>query len=580
MNKDELLAKFQRLGKVLMTPVLILPIAGILQGFGNAFTSPTLTAAVPWLAAPGFAIFFSILKAAASIVMNNIPVIFSICLAYGFAKSEKATAALCGFLGYMCMNSVMGTFLTATGVIDPANLTTGQSTILGITTLDTGVIGGLLVGAIVAWLHNRYYKIELPAVFSIFNGTRFIPAVTLLSCSILALVMSFVFPFIQNALGALSEFIKTTGAFGAFVYGAGERMLLPFGLHHFVYLPFFFTSLGGVETIDGQTVQGAINIYNAILGSPSTPFNIEVSRFVMNGKVIFAMFGLPGAALAFYKTALPKNKKKTAALMIAIVVPCILSGITEPLEYSFLFIAPILYVFHALMAGLAYALTYILQFNVAGSASFGGPLLSLIFNGIMGAAKGSNWQVILFLGPIYFVVYYFVFKFIILKKDLKTPGREEESDDEAEKAPKTVISDLIPAIVEAVGGDNNIKSVEACFTRLRIQLNDCDKVVDDAEFTEKLEARGIVHVNGGVQIVYGNMALTTQPRCASCWAWSKRLKHTSKINTGRRPILQSGAGLCCFGANGQVHDVLAALFWHCLSCVRASCNGEVRPFQS
>ena len=283
-------------------------------------------------------------------------------------------------------------------------------------------------------------------------------------------------------------------------------MLLPFGLHHFVYLPFFFTSLGGVETIDGQTVQGAINIYNAILGSPSTPFNIEVSRFVMNGKVIFAMFGLPGAALAFYKTALPKNKKKTAALMIAIVVPCILSGITEPLEYSFLFIAPILYVFHALMAGLAYALTYILQFNVTGSASFGGPLLSLIFNGIMGAAKGSNWQVILFLGPIYFVVYYFVFKFIILKKDLKTPGREEESDDEAAKAPKTVISDLIPAIVEAVGGDNNIKSVEACFTRLRIQLNDCDKVVDDAEFTEKLEARGIVHVNGGVQIVYGNMA--------------------------------------------------------------------------
>lgn len=252
MNKDELLAKFQRLGKVLMTPVLILPIAGILQGFGNAFTSPTLTAAVPWLAAPGFAIFFSILKAAAGIVMSNIPVIFSICLAYGFAKSEKATAALCGFLGYMCMNSVMGTFLTATGVIDPANLTTGQSTILGITTLDTGVIGGLLVGAIVAWLHNRYYKIELPAVFSIFNGTRFIPAVTLLSCSVLALVMSFVFPFIQNALGALSEFIKTTGAFGAFVYGAGERMLLPFGLHHFVYLPFFFTSLGGVETIDGD----------------------------------------------------------------------------------------------------------------------------------------------------------------------------------------------------------------------------------------------------------------------------------------------------------------------------------------
>lgn len=506
MTKDDLLAKFQRLGKVLMTPVLILPIAGILQGFGNAFSSPTLTAAVPWLAAPGFAIFFAILKAAAGIVMNNIPVIFAICLAYGFAKSEKATAALCGFLGYMTLNAVMGTFLTATGVIDPENLTTGQSTILGITTLDTGVIGGLVVGALVSWLHNRYYKIELPAALSIFNGTRFIPAVTLFSCSLLALVMSFVFPFIQNALGALSEFIKTTGVLGAFVYGAGERMLLPFGLHHFVYLPFFFTSLGGTQVIDGQTVTGAVNIYNAILGSAGTPFNIEVSRFVMNGKVIFAMFGLPGAALAFYKTALPENKKKTGALMIAIVVPCILAGITEPLEYSFLFVAPILYVVHAVMAGLAYALTYLFQFNVAGSAAFGGPLLSLIFNGVMGAAKGSNWTCILFLGPIYFLVYYFVFKLIITKKNLNTPGRELMADDAETKGGKKVISDLIPAIVEAVGGDNNIVSVEACFTRLRIQLKDCDAVADDEVFTEKLEARGIVHVNGGVQIVYGNIA--------------------------------------------------------------------------
>ena len=506
MKESKLYNEFQRLGKVLMAPVLLLPVSGILVGLGSALSNANLISLCPLLGTEPMVIFSTLIKAAGNVINGNISVLFAICIAYGYAKAEKATAALSGFIGYMTMNTIMGQLLILLGTIDPANLQTGQNAILGVTTLDTGVFGGIIIGLVVAWIHNRFYKVQLPPVLGIFNGTRFIPAVTLLSCSILALVMSFVFPFIQNALGALSEFIKTTGAFGAFVYGAGERMLLPFGLHHFVYLPFFFTSLGGVETIDGQTVQGAINIYNAILGSPSTPFNIEVSRFVMNGKVIFAMFGLPGAALAFYKTALPKNKKKTAALMIAIVVPCILSGITEPLEYSFLFIAPILYVFHALMAGLSYALTYILQFNVAGSASFGGPLLSLIFNGIMGAAKGSNWQVILFLGPIYFVVYYFVFKFIILKKDLKTPGREEESDDEAEKAPKTVISDLIPAIVEAVGGDNNIKSVEACFTRLRIQLNDCDKVVDDAEFTEKLEARGIVHVNGGVQIVYGNMA--------------------------------------------------------------------------
>lgn len=227
MNKDELLAKFQRLGKVLMTPVLILPIAGILQGFGNAFTSPMLLEYAPWLGTPAIAIFFSILKAAAGVVMSNIPLIFAVCLAYGFAKGEKATAALCGMIGYMTLNAVMGTFLTAIGTIDPENLATGQSTILGTVTLDTGVIGGLLVGALVAYLHNRFYKIELPAALSIFNGVKFIPAVTIVGCSVLALVLSLVFPLVQTALGALSDFIRATGVFGSFVYGAGERRCCP-----------------------------------------------------------------------------------------------------------------------------------------------------------------------------------------------------------------------------------------------------------------------------------------------------------------------------------------------------------------
>ncbi len=507
MTKDELLAKFQRLGKVLMTPVLILPIAGILQGFGNAFTSPMLLEYAPWLGTPVLAIFFAILKAAAGVVMSNIPLIFAVCLAYGFAKGEKATAALCGLIGYMTLNAVMGTFLTAIGTIDPENLATGQSTILGTVTLDTGVIGGLVVGALVAYLHNRFYKIELPAALSIFNGVRFIPAVTLVGCSVLAIVLALVFPVIQTGLGALSDFIRATGVFGSFVYGAGERLLLPFGLHHFVYLPFFFTSLGGTQVIDGETVSGAVNIYSAILGSAATPFDINVSRFVMNGKVIFAMFGLPGAALAFYRTALPENKKKTFALMIALVIPCVLSGITEPLEYSFLFIAPVLYLVHAIMAGLAYAFTFLLDFNVAGSATFGGPLLSLIFNGILGADKGSGWQWILLLGPIWFITYFGVFSVLIKKMDLKTPGRElPEAGAEGEAAKKAPVSNLIPLIIEAVGGADNIKSAEACFTRLRLQLNDCSKVADDKVFTDELEARGIVHVAGGVQIVYGQMA--------------------------------------------------------------------------
>ena len=336
---------------------------------------------------------------------------------------------------------------------------------------------------------------------------RFIPAVTLVGCSVLAIVLALVFPVIQTGLGALSDFIRATGVFGSFVYGAGERLLLPFGLHHFVYLPFFFTSLGGTQVIDGETVSGAVNIYSAILGSAATPFDINVSRFVMNGKVIFAMFGLPGAALAFYRTALPENKKKTFALMIALVIPCVLSGITEPLEYSFLFIAPVLYLVHAIMAGLAYAFTFLLDFNVAGSATFGGPLLSLIFNGILGADKGSGWQWILLLGPIWFITYFGVFSVLIKKMDLKTPGRElPEAGAEGEAAKKAPVSNLIPLIIEAVGGADNIKSAEACFTRLRLQLNDCSKVADDKVFTDELEARGIVHVAGGVQIVYGQMA--------------------------------------------------------------------------
>ncbi|WP_228478412.1 PTS transporter subunit EIIC [Thermophilibacter immobilis] len=508
MDKKEVLGKFQRLGKVLMTPVLILPIAGILVGLGSAFTNAALIKAVPWLGSIVPSMFFSLCKVAGNVVMNNIPALFAICVAYGFAKSEKATAALCGFIGYMTMNTVMGTFLTVLGTIDPKNLATGQSSILGIVTLDTGVIGGLLVGALVAWIHNRWYKIELPPVLSIFNGTRFIPAATIVFCSLCGIVMSFIFPPIQSVLSALSDFILGSGALGSFVYGAAERLLLPFGLHHFVYLPFMFTSLGGTATIDGNLVTGAANIYSAIVSSPSADFDIDISRFVMNGKVIFAMFGLTGAALAFYHTALPQNKKKVAALMIAAVIPCFFTGITEPLEYSFLFVAPILFVVHALMAGLAYALAFLLNFNVAGSTAFGGPFLSLIFNGIMGASKGSNWQVILILGPIYFAAYYFLFKFLIIHRNLRTPGREveEQEPDSAEVSPTGDIAEMIPRIIEAVGGPDNIDSADACFTRLRLVLEDPSLIQEDEVFTKKLGANGVIRVSGGIQIVYGNKA--------------------------------------------------------------------------
>lgn len=505
MKNNSFYNSFQKLGKVLMAPVLLLPVSGILVGVGSALSNPSLIKAAPFLGNEVMVMISTLVKDAGNVINNNIPVLFAICIAYGFVKSEKATAALSGFIGYMTMNTVMGSFLTLRGIIDPANLLTGQKAILGVITLDTGVFGGIIIGLVVAYLHNKYYKIELPPVLSIFNGTRFVPAITVIVASLVGIILSFVFPPIQNGLNMASVVIDKTGVFGAFLYGFSERLLLPFGLHHFIYLPFFFTSLGGTLDVDGTVVEGAVNIYNQILNTPGMNYDIDISKYVMNGKVVFAMFGLTGAALAIYRSARPENRKKVGALMIAAVIPSAIMGITEPLEYSFLFVAPVLFGVHAFLAGLAYVFTYLVQFNVAGPSAFGGPLLSLIFNGILNSDKGSNWMWILPLGVGYFVLYYFLFKFCIEKFNLKTPGREvvEESNTQSNS---TLEDSLIPRIVQAVGGPENISNVEACFTRLRLSLNDVSLIEEDAYFTENLGANGIVKVGDGVQIIYGNKA--------------------------------------------------------------------------
>lgn len=520
MKDSKLYAEFQRLGKVLMAPVLLLPVSGILVGLGSALSNANLIALWPFLGAEPMVIFSTLIKAAGNVINNNISVLFAICVAYGYAKAEKATAALSGFIGYMTMNTIMGNLLVLLGEIDPKNLQTGQSAILGVITLDTGVFGGIIIGLVVAWIHNRYYKVQLPPVLGIFNGTRCVPALTVLIASFVGIVLAFVFPFVQTGLKAASSLIDSTGAFGAFIYGFSERLLLPFGLHHFIYLPFFFTSLGGSIQVDGQTVEGAVNIYNAMLNTPGMMYNIDISKYVMNGKVLFAMCGLPAAALAMYRCALPENKKKVGSLMIAAVIPAAIMGITEPLEYSFLFVAPALYVAHAFLCGIAYVLTYIVQFNVPGPSAFGGPLLSWIFNGIMNADKGSNWYWLIPLGIAYFVIYYFMFKFLIKKFDMKTPGRELEAETETAAATadgkqatasksgssSASVDEIIPQIVEAVGGAENITGVNACFTRLRLTLADPTQIAEDSVFTSKLGASAIVHVGGGVQIVYGNKA--------------------------------------------------------------------------
>lgn len=489
-----------------MTPVMILPIAGILVGIGSAFTTQNIVTTFPALGNTYIKLFFNLLKAMGNTINNYLPIIFAVSVSVGYAKKEKGIAALCSVIGFLAMNNVMNILLTSLGKLDPSAMTTGQSMIMGIASLDTGVFGGILIGLLVAWLHNRYYNIQLPPVLGIFSGTKFVPMITLLGCSALGFVMAFIWPVIQGGLTAMGELIYSTGAVGSVIYGLSERALLPFGLHHFIYTPFFFTNLGGSMEIDGTIVEGAVNIYNAMLASPTARFDINITRFVMNGKVIFAMFGMPGAALAIYHTAKPEKKQMVKALLIAAVIPSIFTGITEPIEYSFLFVAPLLFVVHAGFAGLAYFLTYIFQVNVPGPSSFGGPFLSTIFNGIMQSDKGSNWIWIPILGVFFFAAYYITFRFLILKFDFKTPGREEEDVEIKELGSKKVSDDILAVIIEGLGGADNILNVDACFTRLRVKVKDKALVMSDADWKAKTAANGVVQVSDGVQIIYGTKA--------------------------------------------------------------------------
>lgn len=499
-------SQFQKLGKVLMTPVMILPIAGILVGIGSAFTTQNIVNTFPVLGNDYIKLFFNLLKAMGNTINNYLPIIFAVSVSIGYAKKEKGIAALCSVIGFLAMNNVMNVLLTSLGKLDPAAMTTGQSMIMGIPSLDTGVFGGILIGLLVAWLHNKYYNIQLPPVLGIFSGTKFVPMITLLGCSALGFVMAFVWPVIQGGLTAMGELIYSTGAVGSVIYGLSERALLPFGLHHFIYTPFFFTNLGGSMEIDGTIVEGAVNIYNAMLASPTAMFDINITRFVMNGKVIFAMFGMPGAALAIYHTAKPEKKQMVKALLIAAVIPSIFTGITEPIEYSFLFVAPLLFIVHAGFAGLAYFLTYIFQVNVPGPSSFGGPFLSTIFNGIMQSDKGSNWIWIFILGVFFFAAYYVSFRFLILKFDFKTPGREDDDTEVKELGSKKVSDDILATIIEGLGGADNILHVDACFTRLRVKVKDKSLVMSDADWKTKTAANGVVQVSDGVQIIYGTKA--------------------------------------------------------------------------
>ena len=514
--KDKIFGVLQRVGRSFMLPIAILPIAGLFLGIGGSFTNPTMLAAYGLTEAmgPGTASYaiLSVMSKCGDIVFANLPLIFAVGVAIGMAKKEKEVAAISAVIAFLIMHTSIGSLITindATTYLIPGSVTT----VVGIESLQMGVFGGMIVGLGVAGLHNKYYKIELPQVLSFFGGTRFVPIVSAVVYLVVGILMFYIWPTVQSGIYAIGDFVNETGYAGTFLYGFMERLLIPFGLHHVFYLPFWQTALGGTLMVDGTLVEGAQNIFFAQLASPNTEaFAVSATRF-MSGKFPLMIFGLPGAALAMYHCAKPEKKGIVKGLLVSAAATAMLTGITEPLEFTFLFIAPVLYGIHCVGAGLAYMIMHIL--NVAVGMTFSGGIIDLTLYGILQGNAKTNWIMIPIVGVVYFVVYYLVFKLVIKKLNLKTPGREDDGEEtklytrkdvDAKKQGKAssksgANNEVSTYILMGLGGKDNLSDVDCCATRLRVTVNDASLVQE--ALLKQSGAAGVIVKGLGVQVIYG-----------------------------------------------------------------------------
>ena len=530
----------QRIGKAIMLPIAALPIAGILLGVGGALLGIAGLSNAPAIYEPLIAFVNIPAVTAVLTVMKNIG---DIVVAVGLAKKDKGTAALASVFGFIVMNQVVSTLLalgvTQLGVLTPDSVGeygTYVTTNLGIFTLNMSVFGGIITGIVTALLHNRFCTIQLPPVIGFFSGARFVPIITSLTMALVGAVLAFAWPVVQDGISMLSTFVKNAGPFGTFLYGLIERALIPFGLHHVFYTPFWYGSFVEANVLVNcsiQTVAGANTAYFVQLSSMTDLVGASAStmseivngttRF-MAGKFPLMMFGLPGAALAMYKAANPSKRKVVGSLLATAALTSFLTGITEPLEFTFLFVAPVLYVVHCVFAGLAYMLMGVL--NVFIGMTFSGGFIDYALFGLLPAGAGvpTKWLTVLLVGIVYFIVYYFVFYFMITKFNLKTPGRDEnegetklytKADFQNSKggateaaAPKTAgkgeIAEKAPLVLAALGGEENIVSVDACITRLRVEVKDKANVNKDE--LKNLGAAGVVEVGNGIQAIFGAKA--------------------------------------------------------------------------
>ena len=523
--KDKIFSVLQRVGRSFMLPIAILPVAGLLLGIGSSFTNATTieTYGLTKILGEGTLLhsLLVIMNSVGSAVFDNLPLIFAVGVAIGMAKKEKEVAALSAVIAFFVMNTAINAMLTVTGQI----LDNGQvaetvlegtiTSVCGIQSLQMGVFGGIIVGLGVAALHNRFYRIQLPNALSFFGGTRFVPIISTIVYMFVGILLYFVWPVVQNGIYALGGLVTGTGYVGTLIFGLIKRALIPFGLHHVFYMPFWQTAVGGTMEVAGKMVQGGQNIFFAQLADSANiaHFSADATRY-FSGEFIFMIFGLPGAALAMYQCAKPEKKKAAGGLLLSAALACMATGITEPLEFSFLFVAPALFAVQVVLAGSAYMIAHML--NIAVGLTFSGGFLDFFLFGILQGNEKTSWMRVIPVGIIYFFLYYFIFKFMIKKFDFKTPGREDDDtetklytkDDvnarkEAQKGENTEAGadSVSEAITRGLGGKKNISDVDCCATRLRCTVKDAALVNDGV--LKATGASGVVHKGQGVQVIYG-----------------------------------------------------------------------------
>ncbi|MFS4727993.1 glucose-specific PTS transporter subunit IIBC [Staphylococcus aureus] len=485
--RKKLFGQLQRIGKALMLPVAILPAAGLLLAIGTAIQGEALQHYLPFIQNGGVQNVAKLMTAAGSIIFENLPMIFALGVAIGLAGGD-GVAAIAAFVGYIIMNKTMGDFLQVTpkNVTDPAS---GYASILGIPTLQTGVFGGIIIGALAAWCYNKFYNINLPSYLGFFAGKRFVPIMMATTSFILAFPMALIWPTIQTGLNAFSTgLLDSNTGVAVFLFGFIKRLLIPFGLHHIFHAPFWF-EFGSWKNAAGEIIHGDQRIFIEQIREGA---HLTAGKF-MQGEFPVMMFGLPAAALAIYHSAKPENKKVVAGLMGSAALTSFLTGITEPLEFSFLFVAPLLFFIHAVLDGLSFLTLYLLDVHLG--YTFSGGFIDYVLLGVL--PNKTQWWLVIPVGLVYAVIYYFVFRFLIVKLKYKTPGREDKQS----QAVTASATKLPYAVLEAMGGKANIKHLDACITRLRVEVNDKSKV--DVPGLKDLGASGVLEVGNNMQAIFG-----------------------------------------------------------------------------